>query len=227
MITGIVPCSARASRLASPSSSPSGPHSRASSDGERGRRLDLVAQRRRGAAQRGGLERGDERVADRGARLEAARQRDDGHAVLAGALGERAAGRGDDPRRAGGAWPRRRSRRSPRSSRSSSSTARASPRRSRPGCRSPWRARAGARSRGPSAPAASRPPTDEPPMPATISPPWASTGAMFGGVHAPQRVAQVLGEVERLGELAGGVDGPAGGGVERGASRRAVLRRGW
>ena len=103
MITGIEPCSARAIRLASLSSSPSGPHSRRELGRERGRALDLVAQRRRGAAQRGGLERGDERVADGGARLEAAGQRHDGHAVLAGPLGEQAAGGGDDPRRAGGA----------------------------------------------------------------------------------------------------------------------------
>ena len=37
-----------------------------------------------------------------------------------------------------------------------------------------------------------------------------------GGVDAPQRVAQVLGQAERLAELAGRVDRPAGGGVERG-----------
>ena len=49
------------------------------------------------AAQRGDLERGH--VADRGARLEPARQRDHGHAVLACQLGEAPAGGGHHPRR--------------------------------------------------------------------------------------------------------------------------------
>ena len=104
--------------------------------GERSSRLDLVAQRRRGAAEGGGLERGDERVADRGARLEAAGHRDHRHAVARGRA--RPAGRRWSPRSAARRARRRRRRRraSPRSSPSSSSTARACPARPSPAARS-------------------------------------------------------------------------------------------
>ena len=51
------------------------------------------------------------------------------------------------------------------------------------------------------------PPIAEPPMPATTRPPGQSLGVEVGRLHAPQRVAQVLGEPEHVGELAGAVDG--------------------
>src|SRR3954447_20733852 len=53
---------------------------------ERGRGLDLVANRRGRGGQRRDLDRRDERVADGCTRLEAGRKRDRGDAVLAGAL---------------------------------------------------------------------------------------------------------------------------------------------
>ena len=177
-MTGNVPCSARAIRFGVAVLGAVRPPLGGQPLGQRGRRLDLVAHRRRRAAERARLERGDERVADRGARLEAARQRDHRHAVGARALGQRAAGRGHQPRRAGRLGRvvgRERLLGVAGVARAQHERLR---RRSRPGRRSPSRAPAGARRRGPSAPAASRPPTDEPPMPATIRPPGASSGAI-------------------------------------------------
>ena len=63
----------------------------------RGGDVDLGVEPLAGAAHRRHLERDDERVRDRGARLEAAGQRDHGDAVGASRIGELAAGRRDDP----------------------------------------------------------------------------------------------------------------------------------
>ena len=86
-ITGIVSCSARASCLAIEVLGAVRPPLRRELARERRGAVDLRAQRRRRPGHRGDLERDDERVADRGPRLEAAGQRDHRHLVAAGARG--------------------------------------------------------------------------------------------------------------------------------------------
>ena len=158
--------------------------------------VDLGAAARADAAERGDLERGDGHVADGGARLEAAGDRDHRHAVGAGQLGELAAGRHDDAagaEHAGGLVAGERLLGVAR-------VARAQHRRvgRRPGRQPVGRAarRSGAR-RGRRATArASAPPIAEPPMPATTRPPGLSQRLEAGGLDLPQRVAQVLGQRE-------------------------------
>ena len=100
-ITGTVPCSARAIDLASLSSSPSGPHSATSASASAA--AASISSRTDGAAPPAPPppERRHERVADRRPRLEAAGDRDrPATPSRARALGQRAAGRGHQPRRA-------------------------------------------------------------------------------------------------------------------------------
>ena len=225
-MTGIEPASARARRLASESSSPGGPHSAASSRASAEAARDVVAHGRRGAAQRGGLERGDQRVADRGAGLEAARERDDGHAVGAGALGQRAAGGGDDARRAGvlgRVVGRDRLLRRARVARAEHERLAADPRRDVVAHGQRERAAQLRPEHGRGEPAADRGAAHAGDDQAAVG----VDGRDGRRVDAPQRVLEMDAEVERLGELPGGVDRAAGGGIESNcAIRRECLRRG-
>ena len=119
----------RAAPARAPSRSESSPARRAPSGAASsievvGGDIDLRRQPRPAAAQRGDLERADEQVGDRRARLEAAGNRDHRHALGARRLGERAAAGDDDPPRARARPPPRSRRASPRCRRSSSSRAR-------------------------------------------------------------------------------------------------------
>ena len=183
--------------------------------GERGRALDVAAQRRGGAARGGGLQRGDERVADRDARLEAARQRHHRDAVGARALGERAAGGRDDARGAGGPGRVVRGERLVRGA----GVARAQHQRLRPrpgrdvvvhdeAERAAQVGRQDARGQ-PAADRGAAHPGDEQPA-------GRVDRGDRGRVEPPQRVAQVQAEIERLGQLPRAVDRGAGGRVECG-----------
>ena len=169
--TGIVPCSARASVLASAVLG----RLRAPLDDELlevvGGDVDLGGHPRPDAAQRGDLERGDGHVGDGGARLEAARRRGiTGTPSARAMLGELAAGRDDDARGAERARPPRSRRASPRCCPSSSRTGRSCPASSTAAGRRRGRRRSAATAWSPSAARASAPPIAEPPMPATTRP---------------------------------------------------------
>ena len=224
-MTGKVPWSERASRLASPSSAPSGPHSRASSAASAAAASTSSRSERRRAAQRGRLERGHERVPDRGAGLEPAGQRDDRHAVGASALRELAAGRRHQARGAGGLCRvvgRQRLLGAPRVARAQHQRLAADPGRDVVAHRERERAAQPRAER-----AGGQPPADRRAAHAGDDQPARRVDRRDRGrVDAPERIAQVLGQAERLADLAGRVDLPACGCVERRHLRTGALRRG-
>ena len=180
--------------------------------------VDLRADRGPAPQRPRDLERRDGHVRDRGARLEAARDRDDRHPVGARELGEAAAARDGDARRAerpgglvagerllgvarvGGAQDRRVGRRPGRQAVACARRGSAA-RRGRRGSRAPARRR-----------------SPEPPMPATIRPARRVPRLQLRGLDLPQRVAQVLGQADDVGEQVASVSTAA---IASGSSARS------
>ena len=202
----IVPSRVRARALTGESASASGPHWAIRASAWAAATSISVCSFGRHAGQRGDLERDDQRVADRGPGLIGARQRDHRDPLGARLLGQRAARRADDPPRpdrARGLEGGQRLLGLPRIARAQHGRVGGDPGRQR------VVARGGDRPRGAVAEhrLGQRAADGRPAHPGHDEAAGRVLRGQVGRLHAPQGVAQVLGQVEDVGQLTGRVNG--------------------